>query len=73
MCLSKPKAPQIVQATAPVIPPSAPNEEDKAPTVETAVDADKDLELKKKKKVGTTALQTSSGLNIPTTSGLNIT
>jgi hypothetical protein len=34
---------------------------------------DKDLDLKKKKKVGTTALQTSSGLNIPTTSGLNIT
>jgi hypothetical protein len=72
MCLSKPKAPQIVQAPAP-IPPSAPIEEDKAPKVETAVDVDTDLELKKKKKVGTTALQTSSGLNIPTTSGLNIT
>ena len=71
MCMSKPKAPQIVQAPAPI--PSAPIEEDKAPTVETAVDVDKDLELKKKKKVGTTALQTSSGLNIPTTSGLNIT
>lgn len=69
MCLSKPKAPQIVQAPAP-IPPSAPIEEDKAPTVETAVDADKDLQLKKKKKTGTTALQTSSGLEIPTTSGL---
>jgi len=72
MCLSKPKAPQIVQAPAP-IPPSAPIEEDKAPKVETAVYMDKDLDLKKKKKVGTTALQTSSGLNIPTTSGLNIT
>jgi hypothetical protein len=72
MCLSKPKAPEIVQAPAPIAP-SAPIEEDKAPTVETAVDADTDLELKKKKKVGTTALQTSSGLNIPTTSGLNIT
>ena len=72
MCLSKTKAPQIVQAPAP-IPPSAPIEEDKAPKVETAVDMDKDLDLKKKKKVGTTALQTSSGLNIPTTSGLNIT
>ena len=72
MCMSKPVAPQIVQAPEP-IPPSAPIEEDKAPKVETAVDMDKDLDLKKKKKVGTTALQTSSGLNIPTTSGLNIT
>lgn len=70
--MSKPTAPQVVQAPAQVLPTSAPIEEDKAPKVETAVDTDKDLDLKKKKKTGTSSLQTSSGLNIPTSSGLNI-
>jgi hypothetical protein len=69
--MSTPKVPEV-KAAPPPIPPSAPIEEDKAPKVETAVDADAETQMKKKKKTGTTALQTSSGLNIPTTSGLNI-
>ena len=70
--MSTPKVPEVKAAPPQVIPPSAPIEEDKAPKVETAVDTDAETQAKKKKKVGTTALQTSSGLNIPTTSGLNI-
>jgi hypothetical protein len=66
--MSTPKTP----APTPAPPPAAPIEEDKAPKVETAVDIDKEMQTKKKKKRGTSALQTSSGLNIPTTSGLNI-
>ena len=73
MCMSAPKVPQV-QPAPPPAPTAAPIEEDKAPMVETAVDVDKDeVATKKKKKVGTSALQTSSGLNIPTVSGLNIT
>ena len=72
MCMSAPKVPQVQPAPPPVGTP-APIEEDKAPTVETAVESDKETEVVKKKKVGTSALQTSSGLNIPTVSGLNIT
>ena len=59
--MSKPKIPAQVAAPAAVQPIESPIAEEKASTVETA------------KKVGTTALQTSSGLNIPTVSGLNIT
>lgn len=70
--MSAPKVPQVQPAPPPVAP-QAPIEEDKAPMVETAVDVDKEATTKKKKKVGTSALQTSSGLNIPTVSGLNIT
>jgi len=73
MCMSSPKVPQVQPAPPPVAPPQAPIEEDKASMVETAVDVDKEATTKKKKKVGTSALQTSSGLNIPTVSGLNIT
>ena len=73
MCMSAPKVPQVQPAPPPVAPPQAPIEEDKAPMVETAVDVDKEATTKKKKKVGTSSLQTSSGLNIPTVSGLNIT
>ena len=69
--MSAPKVPQVQPAPPPV--PQAPIEEDKAPMVETAVDVDKEATTKKKKKVGTSSLQTSSGLNIPTVSGLNIT
>lgn len=71
--MSAPKVPQVQPAPPPVVTPQAPIEEDKAPMVETAVDVDKEATTKKKKKVGTSALQTSSGLNIPTVSGLNIT
>ena len=71
MCMSAPKVPPVQPAPPPA--PQAPIEEDKAPTVETAVESGKETEIKKKKKAGTSALQTSSGLNIPTVSGLNIT
>jgi len=71
MCMSAPKVPEVQPAPPP--PPSATIEESKAPTVETAVDVEKyEIAKKKSKKRGTSALQTSSGLNIPTVSGLNI-
>lgn len=71
MCLSAPKVPQVQPAPPPVTP--APIEEAKAPTVETALDVQKEEVAKKvSRKRGTSALQTSSGLNIPTVSGLNI-
>jgi len=77
MCMSAPKVPQVQPAPPPappaVVTPQASIEEDKAPMVETAVDVAKEEATKKKKKIGTSALQTSSGLNIPTVSGLNIT
>jgi hypothetical protein len=72
MCLSKPKIPAPVAAPAPIQPIESPIAEEKASTVETAVDTQETI-AKKAKKSGTTALQTSSGLNIPTVSGLNIT
>ena len=72
MCMSAPKVPQVTQAPAPVLPIESPIAEEKVSKVETAVDTQESIS-KKAKKVGTTALQTSSGLNIPTVSGLNIT
>jgi len=72
MCMSAPKVPQVQPAPPPVAAPEAPIEETKVPTVETAVEKE-ETSLKKSKKRGTSALQTSSGLNIPTVSGLNIT
>ena len=75
--MSAPKVPKVQPAPPPappaVVTPQASIEEDKAPMVETAVDVAKEDTTKKKKKIGTSALQTSSGLNIPTVSGLNIT
>ena len=69
--MSAPKVPEVQPAPPP--PASATIEESKAPTVETAVDVEKEeIAKKKSKKRGTSALQTSSGLNIPTVSGLNI-
>ena len=72
MCMSQPKIPQPIAAPAPVLPIESPIAEEKASTVETAVDTQETI-AKKAKKSGTTAVQTSSGLNIPTVSGLNIT
>ena len=69
--MSTPKVPDPIVAPAPTIT-EAPIKEEKASTIETAVDT-QETKAKKAKKTGTKALQTSSGLNIPTVSGLNIT
>jgi len=70
--MSKPTIPEPVVAPPAIQPIESPIAEEKASTVETAVDTQETI-AKKAKKSGTTALQTSSGLNIPTVSGLNIT
>ena len=61
--MSKPTIPTPVAAPAPIQPIESPIAEEKASTVETAVDTQETI-AKKAKKSGTTALQTSSGLNI---------
>ena len=71
MCLSTPKVTEVQPAPTPVEP--SPIGETQAPEVKTAVEDTSAVEKKKKaRKTGTSALQTTSGLNIPTTSGLNI-
>ena len=71
MCLSAPKVPQV-QPAPPPAPPS-PIGEQVAPTVRTGATVEKaEVRGKKSRKAGTSSLQTTSGLNIPTSSGLNI-
>jgi len=71
MCLSTPKVPEVKPAPPPV--PPSPIGEEVAPEIKTAVeDTSSESRTKKARKRGTSALQTTSGLNIPTTSGLNI-
>ena len=71
MCMSSPKVPEVKPAPPPV--PASPIGESVAPTVKTGLDVESEQEKKtKSKRRGTSALQTTSGLNIPTTSGLNI-
>ena len=74
MCMSAPKVPQVQAAPPPAPPAQAPIEEAPVSDVETAVTKEGGDEVAKKRvmKRGTKSLQTSSGLNIPTTSGLNI-
>ena len=74
MCMSSPPVPQVQAAPQPAVVESpSPIGETKASAVETAVDVEKEAVAKKaSRKKGTSALQTSSGLNIPTVSGLNI-
>lgn len=72
MCMSRPKAPEVKQAPAPVVNQS-PIGEDLAPTLVTADEQDSKLKKKKVKKSGTSALNTTSGVNVGTSSGnLNI-
>ena len=72
MCLSAPKTPQV-QPAPPAAPPS-PMGEKISPTVQTGATLEKaETRAKKTRRAGTSSLQTSSGLNIPTVSGLNIT
>lgn len=70
--MSRPKAPEVKQAPAPVVNQS-PIGEDLAPTLVTADEQDSKLKKKKVKKSGTSALNTTSGVNVGTSSGnLNI-
>jgi len=72
MCLSAPKVPEVKPAPAPV-EPASPIGETVAPEVKTAIEeTSPEVKKRKARKSGTSALQTTSGLNIPTSSGLNI-
>jgi hypothetical protein len=68
MCISSPKVPAApIQPVAPApVTQTAP--EDRKPELVKANDADLDIKKKKVKKSGTSALNTSSGLNIATSS-----
>ena len=67
MCMS-PKIPAApIQPVAPA-PVRADQAQDLSPELVKANDADLDIKKKKIKKSGTTALNTSSGLNIATSS-----
>jgi hypothetical protein len=71
MCLSSPKVPEVQPAPAPVT--ASPIGEEIVPTLKTADNAmDAEVKKKKVKKSGTSSLQTTSGLNIPTSSGINV-
>jgi len=65
MCMSRKAPPALVQPVAPT-PVRADQEQDLAPELVKANEADLDIKKKKVKKSGTTALNTSSGLNIAT-------
>ena len=72
MCMSRPKAPEVKQAPAPVVNQS-PIGDDLAPTLMTADEQDGKKKIAKKKKSGTSSLNTSSGVNTATgSSTLNI-
>ena len=69
MCGS-PKVPQApIQPIAPM-PVRADQAQDLSPELVKANDADLDIKKKKVKKSGTTSLNTSSGLNIATSSSI---
>ena len=71
MCLSKPKVPEVKPAPPPVN--MSPIGDDLATTLVTADEQDGKLKKKAKKKSGTSALNTSSGVNTATSSNtLNI-
>jgi hypothetical protein len=70
--VSSPKAPKVPPPAPPPAPPS-PIGEQVAPTVKTAATMEKaEVTAKRARRRGTSSLQTSSGLNIPTSSGYNI-
>ena len=71
MCMSKPRVPETKVAPAPVAQQSNMGE-DLAPTLITADEQDAKKKKKKVKKSGTSALNTSSGVNVATGSGLNV-
>jgi len=69
MCGS-PKVPQAPVQPTPPMPVRADQAQDLSPELVKANDADLDIKKKKVKKSGTSALNTSSGLNIATNSGI---
>ena len=69
MCMS-PKVPQAPVQPTPPMPVRADQAQDLSPELVKANDADLDIKKKKVKKSGTSSLNTSSGLNIATNSGI---
>ena len=72
MCMSRPKVPETKVAPAPAPVNQSNMGEDLAPTLLTADEQDAKKKKKKVKKSGTSALNTSSGVNVATGSGLNV-
>tara|TARA_R110000796_G_scaffold51618_1_gene121808 strand:+ start:744 stop:953 length:210 start_codon:yes stop_codon:yes gene_type:complete len=69
MCMS-PKVPQAPVQPTPPMPVRADQAQDLSPELVKATDADLNIKKKKIKKSGTSSLNTSSGLNIATNSGI---
>ena len=65
-----PKVPQAPVQPTPPMPVRADQAQDLSPELVKANDADLDIKKKKVKKSGTSSLNTSSGLNIATNSGI---
>ena len=65
-----PKVPQAPVQPTPPMPVRADQAQDLSPELVKASDADLDIKKKKVKKSGTSSLNTSSGLNIATNSGI---
>jgi len=63
-------SPNVPQAPIQPTPVKADQAQDLSPELVKANDADLDIKKKKVKKSGTSALNTSSGLNIATNSGI---
>ena len=72
MCMSRPTVPETKVAPAPAPVNQSNMGEDLAPTLITADEQDAKNKKKKVKKSGTSALNTSSGVNVATGSGLNV-
>jgi len=70
MCMSKPKMPDPPKAAPLPVNTSQTVGEQTAPELVTANEQDLAIKKKTKKKSGTSALNTSSGLNIATNSSL---
>ena len=69
MCMS-PKVPQAPVQPTPPMPVRADQAQDLSPELVKASDADLNIKKKKIKKSGTSSLNTSSGLNIATSSSM---
>ena len=70
MCGSRPKMPEAPKAAPMPVNTSQTVGEQTAPELVKANEQELDIKKKKKKKSGTSALNTSSGLNIATNSSL---
>ena len=72
MCTSRPKVPAPQPAPPMPVNTSQAIGEELSPTLVTADEQDIAKKKKKVKKSGTSALNTSSGVNVATGSGLNV-